>query len=99
MSGSGPAFFTYLLSALASAAEAEGLPEDAARLMAEQTMLGSARYLLETGMTPDELVQAVASPKGTTVAGLAVLEASAVRRILARTIHAAASRSHELSQG
>ena len=99
LSGSGPAFFTYLLSALASAAEAEGLPEDAARLMAEQTMLGSARYLLETGMTPDELVQAVASPKGTTVAGLAVLEASAVRRILARTIHAAASRSHELSQG
>ncbi|MEI8244066.1 MAG: pyrroline-5-carboxylate reductase [bacterium] len=97
LSGSGPAFFTYLLAALADAAVAEGLPADAARLLAEQTMLGAARYLLETGIAPDDLIQAVASPKGTTAAGLAVLEASAVRQILGRTIQAAARRSHELS--
>ena len=99
LSGSGPAFFTYLMSALADAAEAEGLPAGAARLLAEQTMLGAARYLLETGIDPTEFVQAVASPKGTTAAGLKVLDASAVRRILGRTIQAAARRSHELSMG
>ncbi len=99
LSGSGPAFFTYLMAAMASAAEAEGLPVDAARLLAEQTMLGAARYLLETGIDPNALIQAVASPKGTTAAGLAVLESSAVGRILKKTIHAAAHRSHELSRG
>ena len=99
LSGSGPAFFTYLMNAMADSAEGEGLPADAARLLAEQTMLGAARYLLETGIEPKELIQAVASPKGTTAAGLAVLEASPVRRILERTIQAAAHRSHELSRG
>ena len=87
------------MSAFSEAAEAEGLPADAARLLAEQTMLGAARYLLETGIEPKELIRAVASPKGTTAAGLAVLEGSAVRRVLGRTIQAAARRSHELSQG
>jgi pyrroline-5-carboxylate reductase len=99
LSGSGPAFFACLMSALADAAVAEGLPPEAARLLAEQTMLGAARYLLETGIEPAEFVQAVASPKGTTAAGLKVLEASSVRSTLARTIRAAAARSRELSRG
>ena len=99
LSGSGPAFFTYLMAAISSAAEAEGLSADAARLLAEQTMLGAARYLLETGIAPRDLIQAVASPKGTTAAGLAVLEGSEVQDILTRTIQAAARRSHELSKG
>ena len=99
LSGSGPAFFTYLMASFSEAAVAEGLPAEAARLLAEQTMLGAARYLLETGMEPNEFVKAVASPKGTTAAGLAVLEASAVRKVLGQTIQAAARRSQELSQG
>ena len=128
LSGSGPAFFTYLMSAFSEAAEAEGLPADAARLLAEQTMLGAAAgacsplngrdvafrcnlVTIADGRMQDysaghistaeakELIQAVASPKGTTAAGLAVLEGSAVRRVLGRTIQAAARRSHELSQG
>ena len=99
LSGSGPAFFAYLMCGLARAAEVEGLPADAARLLAEQTMLGAARYLLETGIEPEEFIQAVASPKGTTAAGLKVLETSAVRRILRHTIQAAARRSRELSKG
>ena len=99
LSGSGPAFFTYLLVALADAAVAEGLPAADARLLAEQTMLGAARYLLETGIEPEELIRAVASPKGTTAAGLKELERPAVRRTLARTIRAAARRSRELSHG
>ena len=99
LSGSGPAFFAYVMAALAGGAEDEGLPAPAARLLAEQTMLGAARYLLETGREPAEFIQAVASPKGTTAAGLAVLDASRIREILGRTIRAAAQRSRELSGG
>jgi pyrroline-5-carboxylate reductase len=61
-------------------------------------MLGAARYLLETGRAPQDFIQAVASPKGTTAAGLAVLDKSAIRTILGRTIRAAARRSAELSR-
>jgi pyrroline-5-carboxylate reductase len=99
LSGSGPAFFACLMSAMADAAVAEKLPADAARLLAVQTMLGAARYLRETGIEPAAFVQAVASPKGTTAAGLSVMEDSPVREILARTIHAAAVRSRELRRG
>ena len=99
LSGSGPAFFAYLMAALADAAAGLGLSKAAAQLLAEQTMLGAACYLLETGIEPAELIRAVASPKGTTAAGLAVLESSTVRRTLARTIEAAARRSQELSRG
>ncbi len=98
LSGSGPAFFAYAMQALADGAAAQGLPADTARLLAEQTMLGAAAVLLETGQDPAAFIQAVASPKGTTAAGLAVLEKSALRGILARTVRAAAKRSAELSR-
>lgn len=98
LSGSGPAFFAYLLQALAAAAVGEGLPAAAAGLLAEQTMLGAARYLLETGQDPQSFIQAVASPKGTTAAGLEVLDQSPIAAILGDTIRAAARRSRELSQ-
>jgi pyrroline-5-carboxylate reductase len=98
LSGSGPAFFAYILQAMVDAAIGAGLPEEAAQLLAKQTMLGAARYLLDTDRTPQEFISAVASPKGTTAAGLAVLEQSAARSILGRTIRAAARRSAELSR-
>ena len=62
-------------------------------------MLGAAKFLLETGREPAEFIQAVASPKGTTAAGLTVLDASDLRATLAKTIQAAARRSRELSAG
>ena len=96
LSGSGPAFFAHVMVALADAAQDAGLPAEAARLLSEQTMLGAARYLLETGRDPAEFIQAVTSPKGTTAAGMAVLNASDLRDVLARTIQAAAHRSAEL---
>ena len=97
LSGSGPAFFAKVMVDLALAAEAEGLPADAARLLAMQTMLGTARYLMETKQDPAAFIKAVSSPKGTTVAGLDVMAASDLESILGQTIHAAARRSHELS--
>ena len=98
LSGSGPAFFAYALQALADGAAAEGLPPGTARLLAAQTMLGAARVLLETGQDPAAFIQAVCSPGGTTAAGMAVLEKSALRGILARTVRAAARRSAALSR-
>jgi len=98
LSGSGPAFFAYAMQALADGAVAQGLPAATARVLAAQTMLGAAKVLLETGQDPETFIRAVASPKGTTAAGLAVLEKSALRGILARTVLAAARRSAELSR-
>lgn len=98
LSGSGPAFFAYVMQALADGGVALGLPVTAARTLAAQTMLGAAKVLLETGQEPTTFIQAVASPQGTTAAGLAVLEQSDLRGILNRTLQAASKRSEELSQ-
>ena len=98
LSGSGPAFFTYAMQAMVEGAVALGLPKDAARLLAEQTMIGTGIYLQNTGRGTAEFIQAVTSPKGTTAAGMAVLEKSAVKTALAKTLAAAAARSAELSR-
>jgi len=98
LSGSGPAFFAYLLDRLADSAVAEGLSREQALLLAEQTMAGTARLLLETRMTPADLAAAVTSAKGTTAAGREVLETPALDEILAGTIRAAARRSRELGR-
>jgi pyrroline-5-carboxylate reductase len=98
LSGSGPAFFAYVMQAMIEGAVALKLPKDAARLLAEQTLIGTGIYLQNTGRDTAEFIQAVASPKGTTAAGLAVLEKSSVKAALAKTLAAAAKRSAELSQ-
>jgi pyrroline-5-carboxylate reductase len=97
VSGSGPAFFAYLMDKIAEAGVKEGLTRADALLLAEQTMMGTAKLLMENKTDPQELIKSVASAKGTTAAGLAVLEKSAVGAILQKTITAAAQRSRELS--
>lgn len=97
LSGSGPAFFAYLMQALAQAAVEEGLDADVATSMAAQTMLGTARVLIEKKTAPDAFIRAVTSAKGTTAAGLDVLGRSPVQDLLRQTVHAAAQRSRELS--
>ncbi len=98
LSGSGPAFVAYVMQAMVEAATALKLPKDAARLLAEQTLIGTGVYLQHTGRDTAEFIRAVASPKGTTAAGLAVLEKSSVKAVLAKTLAAAAARSAELSR-
>ena len=98
LSGSGPAFVAYVMRAMIAAAAALKLPKDAARLLAEQTVIGTGIYLQNTGRDIGEFIQAVASPKGTTAAGLAVLEASDVNAVIGQTLAAAAARSRELSK-
>ena len=96
LSGSGPAFFAYVMEAMAVAGEKLGLPADAARLLSNKTMLGTARYLAETAQDPQAFIRAVCSPKGTTEAGMKKLEASSVSSALDKTLAAAAKRSAEL---
>lgn len=98
LSGSGPAFYAWLLDRMVDGAVQEGLPRDQALVLAGQTMLGTARLLQASGGEPADLAASVTSAKGTTAEGRAVLENDAVADILKRTIQAAARRSRELSQ-
>ena len=79
VSGSSPAYVFLFLEALADAAVAEGLPRKQAYEFAAQSVLGSAKMLLETGMHPGELKDMVCSPGGTTIEAVAVLERENLR--------------------
>ena len=97
VSGSGPAFFAYVLDKMVEGGVAEGLEREDALLLAKQTMLGTAKVLLERDLDPRDLIKEVASPKGTTVAGLSVFDQSSTTETLRRVVGAAADRSRELA--
>ena len=79
VSGSSPAYVFLFLEALADTAVAEGMPRKQAYEFAAQSVLGSAKMLLETGMHPGELKDMVCSPGGTTIEAVAVLERENLR--------------------
>ena len=96
-SGSGPAYVFLLAEAMEDAAIAEGLPAGAARTLAQQTILGAARMLVESGEPPAELRRRVTSPNGTTQAAIEAFEAGGFRALVARAVRAATRRGGELS--
>jgi pyrroline-5-carboxylate reductase len=98
LSGSGPAFYSLVIKAMAVAGVEEGLSEDVALKLAVQTAKGVGKLLFETGMDPEELVEMVRSPGGTTEAGLKKLEERAVTGAFKEAVHAAVKRAKELKQ-
>jgi pyrroline-5-carboxylate reductase len=97
LSGSGPAYGFVIIEALADAGVRQGLPRNDAIQLAAQTLLGAAAMVLETGMHPAQLKDMVASPGGTTIAGIAALEQNSLRHALHEAVSAATQRSRELS--
>ena len=98
LSGCGPAFVSLFVEALADGAVACGLPRAQALLYAEQTVMGTAKYLLETETHPAALKDAVCSPGGSTIVGVQALEAGAFRASAAEAVVAAFERTQELGK-
>jgi pyrroline-5-carboxylate reductase len=97
VSGSGPAYFFYLVEAMAEAGVQLGLTRDIARDLAVQTAVGAAAMMRETGEHPVVLRENVMSPGGTTAAAIRELEAHGVRGAVYAALDAARRRSAELS--
>ena len=96
LSGSGPAFVYVMIEAMADGGVKMGLPRDVALALAAQTVVGSAKMVLETGTHPAALKDAVASPGGTTITGLHALERGGLRATVMDAVEAAAQRAEEL---
>ena len=96
LSGSGPAFVFMMIEAMADGGVKAGLSRHVALELAAQTVLGGANMVLKTGKHPGELKDAVASPGGTTIAGIKELEKNQFRYAVISAVEAAANRATEL---
>ncbi|MEZ4399570.1 MAG: pyrroline-5-carboxylate reductase [Kofleriaceae bacterium] len=99
LSGSGPAYIFLILEALADAGVKVGLSRRDAQRLAAQTVMGSAKLLLDTDEHPGKLKDMVTSPGGTAIAGLHTLEAGGLRTTLINAVETATKRARELGRG
>ncbi|WP_025762852.1 pyrroline-5-carboxylate reductase [Dyadobacter tibetensis] len=99
LSGSGPAYFFYMVKAMIDAGKAMGFEESVAALLVKQTMLGSYHLIQTADRSLDELITAVTSKGGTTEAALNQFVAGGLAETLKKGIESAQKRSEELSNG
>jgi pyrroline-5-carboxylate reductase len=99
LSGSGPAFAYVMIEALSDGGVRMGLPRHVATALAAQTLRGAAAMVLSSNEHPAVLKDRVASPGGTTMAGLQALESGGLRAALIAAVEAATRRSVELAAG
>jgi pyrroline-5-carboxylate reductase len=99
LSGSGPAYFFYLVEAMTDAGILLGLPRQVAHDLIVQTALGAALMLRDSGEHPVKLREAVTSPAGTTISAIRVMEDHGVRAAMLAALEAARDRSRQLATG
>lgn len=99
LSGSGPAYFFYLVEAMTDAGILLGLPRDKAHDLIVQSAIGAAVMLRDSGEHPVKLRENVTSPAGTTISAIRELEKHGVRAALIAALEAARDRSRELASG
>lgn len=98
VSGSGPAYFFYLMEAMIEAGVSLGLDRDSARLLTLETAFGAARMAREGSDSPARLRANVTSPGGTTERALSILDAAGARGTVAKAVAGAAQRARELAE-
>jgi pyrroline-5-carboxylate reductase len=98
LSGSGPAYIFLIVDALADAGVKVGLSREDALYLSAQTLLGSAKLLMETQEHPSRLKDSVTSPGGTAIAGLHTLEEGGLRTTLINAVESATKRARELGE-
>lgn len=96
LSGSGPAYMFMIIDAMADAGVKMGLSRKDSLLLSAQTMLGSAKLMLESKEHPGQLKDRVTSPGGTSIAGIHTLEQGGLRTTIIDCVEAATKRSKEL---
>ena len=98
VSGSGPAYFFYLMEIMMESARRLGMPQELARTLVVRTATGAAAMAEQPGRTPSELRRQVTSPRGTTQAAIEALDLEHVRDTWSQAIDAAFERSKELGR-
>jgi pyrroline-5-carboxylate reductase len=98
LSGSGPAYFYLIIKALTDAGVKEGLPKNVAEKLAAQTAKGAGAMVLRSDKTPDELIDMVRSPGGTTAEGLKAMEERKVAEAMIEAVKAATKKARELER-
>ncbi len=98
LSGSGPAYTYIIIESLTEGGVRMGLPRELAQKLSAQTLLGAAKMVLETGMHPALLKDAVTTPAGVTVDGLMELEDGGIRVTLVKAVSRATEKSKEISR-
>jgi len=98
VSGSSPAFMYMMVRAISDAGVLSGLPRKSATELAAQSMIGAGKMILESGMTPEQLIDGVCSPGGTTIEGVKVLNDFDFESIVVDAVNAAIKRSIEMGK-